>query len=151
MKVLLREHVDDLGSRGDIVSVAAGYARNYLLPRGLATEATPGNVKMLEQQRRVWALREAKEISEAQALAEQLGRIELSATKKAGESGTLYGSVTTSEIAEMLAAKGIETDRRKIVLDEPIKSLGSFTFKLKLHREVNARITLHVVGEETDE
>ena len=107
VKVILREHVDHLGDRGEIVSVAPGYARNFLLPKGLAFEATPGNLKQIEHQRKVWSARDAHEVSEAEALAARLAEVELKATKKAGESGTLYGSVTNAEIAELLAKQGL--------------------------------------------
>jgi len=148
VKVILREHIENLGDRGEIVSVAPGYARNYLLPKKLAFVATPGNLKQLEQERRVWAARNAKEVDEAEALAATINKVELSTVKKAGESGTLYGSVTSAEIAEMLAAKGIEVDRKRIVLGEPIKALGSYRIKVKIHRKVAAEIGLEVVGEE---
>lgn len=148
MKVVLREHVDHLGDRGQIVSVARGYARNYLLPKGLALEATPGNLQMLEHQRRVWVAREAKEAVEARRVAERLSAMQLSITKKAGESGTLYGSVTSSEIAALLASKGVEVDRRRIALVEPIRVLGTHEVPVKLHREVTAHVKLEVVAEE---
>lgn len=148
VKLILREHVEYLGERGEIVTVAPGYARNYLLPKGLALAATPGNMKQLQQQRRVWADRDAKELSEAEEMAAAISAVSLSATKKAGDSGTLYGSVTSAEIAEMLAAKGVEVDRRRIILDEAIKSLGTYEITIKVHRKVNAKITLDVVGEE---
>jgi large subunit ribosomal protein L9 len=148
VKVILREHVDHLGERGEIVSVAPGYARNFLLPKRLAYVATPGNLKQIEDQRKVWAARDAKEIGEAEALAARIGEIELTAAKKAGESGTLYGSVTNTEIAEMLAGKGIEVDRKRIVLDEPIKALGSYEIKVKIHRKVDGIVKLEVTPEE---
>ena len=148
VKLILREHVEYLGERGETVTVAPGYARNYLLPKGLALVATPGNLKQLEQQRRVWADRDAKELSEAEVMAAAISAISLSVTKKAGESGTLYGSVTNAEIGKMLGAKGVEVDRKRIVLDEPIKTLGNYEITIKVHRRVNAKITLDVVGEE---
>jgi large subunit ribosomal protein L9 len=149
MKVVLREHVDNLGDRGEIVSVAAGYARNYLIPKRLALPATAGNLKTLEHQRRVWEVKEARELGEAQALADRLGAVELELKKKVGESGTLYGSVTSSEIAELLGARGIAVDRRRIVLGSPIKSVGVHEVPIRIHRKVNARIKLTVTGEET--
>lgn len=148
MKVILREHVDQLGERGEIVTVAAGYARNYLLPKGLAYEATPGNLKQIELQRRVWDARDAREVGEAEALAERIATTELVISKKAGESGTLYGSVTSSDIAELLSAKGIEVDRKRIVLGEPIKSLGEHEIQIKIHRKVEGKAQLVVVAEE---
>jgi len=148
VKIILREAVDHLGERGEIVSVAAGYARNYLLPKGLALEATPGNLKVIEHQRRVWAVKAQQELREAQELAGRLGAVELTVTKKAGESGTLYGSVTKAEILELLERQGFEVDRRRIGPDEPIKTLGEHSVSVKLHRDVSAQIKLHVVAEE---
>jgi len=147
VKLILRDHVTNLGERGEIVNVARGYARNYLVPKGLAFEATPGNIRMIELQKKVWEAREVKVVSEAQAFARRLAAVELSVTKKSGESETLYGSVTKAEIAELLAAKGIEIDRRKIHLEEPIKSLGEFTIPVKIHPKVTAEIKLKVVPE----
>ena len=147
MKVVLREHVEHLGDRGEIVSVAAGYARNFLIPKRLAVEATPGNLKVIEQQRRVFALKEAREVGEAEKMAARLSAIELSVTKKAGESGTLYGSVTSSEIAEMLLSKGVEVDRRRIHLRDPIKSLGDYEIPIKVFRQIRGTVKLHVVTE----
>lgn len=144
MKVVLSEHVENLGDRGQVVSVAPGYARNYLLPRRLALEATAANLKAVEQQRKVWAVKEAKEVGEAEALAARLGALELTVTKKAGESGTLYGSVTSSELAELLEARGIVVDRRRIVLDEPIKSVGTYEVPIKLHRQVTGSVRVLV-------
>ena len=151
MKVVLSEHVDHLGQRGEIVSVAPGYARNYLLPKRLAMKATPGNMLVLKQERRVWETKEARAVDEAQAMAERLAAVELSVTKKAGESGTLYGSVTNVEIAELLGAKGVEVDRRRIVLHEPVKTLGSHGISIRLHRKVTAEVTLHVASEQGDQ
>ena len=150
VKVILREHVEHLGEPGEIVSVAPGYARNFLLPKGLAFTATPGNLKQLEHQRNAWSAREAQEVGEAEALAAKIGEVELSVRKKAGESGTLYGSVTSSEIAEMLAAKGVEVDRRRIVLEEPIKALGEYEIRVKIHRKVDGQLKLEVVPEEEE-
>jgi large subunit ribosomal protein L9 len=147
VKVVLRQDVDNLGERGEVVNVAPGYARNYLLPKGLALQATPGNLKMIEMKRKVWAVREAKEIEDAQAFAAKLAEVELNIPKKAGESETLYGSVTTSEIADLLKEKGFEVDRRKIVIDDPIKSLGEFSVHVKLHKQVSGEIKLVVVAE----
>lgn len=148
MKVILREHVEHLGERGEIVTVATGYARNFLLPKKLAMEANAGNLQTLEQRRKVWAETDAQEIKEAEALAARLAEIELRSAKKAGESGTLYGSVTNVEIAEMIAAKGVELDRRRVLLDEPIKAVGSYEIKIKIHPKVEGRIKLEVVSEE---
>lgn len=147
MKVILRDHVTNLGERGEIVNVARGYARNYLVPKGLAFEATSGNIRTIELQKKVWEAREVKVVEEAQEFAARLSAVELSVTKKAGESETLYGSVTNAEIAELLSAKGIEIDRRKIHLEEPIKSLGEFTIPVKIHPKVTAEIKLKVAPE----
>jgi large subunit ribosomal protein L9 len=147
VKVILRDHVTNLGERGEIVNVARGYARNYLVPKGLAFEATSGNIRTIELQKKVWEAREVKVVEEAQEFAARLSAVELSVTKKAGESETLYGSVTNAEIAELLSAKGIEIDRRKIHLEEPIKSLGEFTIPVKIHPKVTAEIKLKVAPE----
>jgi large subunit ribosomal protein L9 len=151
VKIILREHVEHLGERGEIVTVAPGYARNYLLPKGLALKATPGNLKQIELRRRAWDAAESREVADAERIAARLAEVELSVTKKAGESGTLYGSVTSAEVADLLAAEGIEVDRKKIVLDEPIKSLGSFEVKIRLHRKVVGQIKLQVAPEEAAE
>lgn len=151
MRIILREHVDHLGERGEIVSVADGYARNYLLPKGLAYVATSGNLKQIDLQRRIWADRELKEIGVAEALAQRLGSLKLSITMKAGESGTLYGSVTNSDIAELLAARGVEVDRRRIQLDEPIKTLGECQVQVRVHPKVSAHVQLEVIAEESAE
>jgi len=148
MKVVLREHVEHLGERGEIVAVAPGYARNYLFPKRLALEATSGNLKVVEHQKKFWAVKEAKEVGEAEALAAKIGALRLSVVKKAGEGGTLYGSVTNVEIAELLQAKGIEVDRRRIVIAEPIKSVGGFEVAVKLHHRVLGKVQLQVNSEE---
>lgn len=148
MKIILREHVDHLGQRGEIVNVATGYARNYLLPKGLAYPATPGNIKQLEHQRRVWDSRDLKEQEEADALAQRLAALQLTVVHKAGESGTLYGSVTSSEIGALLAEKGVEIDRRKLEIGEPIKALGEYEIRIKLHPKVTASFRLHVRPQE---
>ncbi len=151
MRIILREHVDHLGDRGDVVSVAAGYARNYLLPKGLAFQATPGNLKQVALRRDAWAAAESRDVAEAEAFAARLAQTPIGIAKKAGESGTLYGSVTASEIGEALAARGVEIDRRKLDLAEPIKALGSYEVKLKVHRKVRAVIHVEVTAEEAVE
>jgi len=151
VKIILREHVEHLGQRGEIANVAAGYARNYLLPKGLAWEATAGNLKQIKDQRRVWADRDAKEILEARELAQTISAISLSVTRKAGASGTLYGSVTNTEIAEMIAAKGVTLNRRRIVLPDPIKSVGIHPIKVRIHPEVIGELSLEVLAEDTGE
>ena len=150
MEVILREHVDNLGRRGEVVKVADGYARNYLLPRKLALLVTEGNKKQIERERVKFDLKEAEEQRVAQAIAERIADIDVEIARKVGETDVLYGSVTTSDIAEALAKTGFEIDRRKIVLQEPIKKLGQFSIPVKLHREVTAQIKLRVVAEGGD-
>jgi large subunit ribosomal protein L9 len=147
VKVILRENVEHLGERGETVTVAPGYARNYLLPKGLAYKATPGNIKQLEHQHRIWAARDAREAEEAQELADRISAVKLSTAMKAGESGTLYGSVTNSDIADLLKEKGFEIDRRRITLAEPIKTLGEHEIQVKIHKQVEAKVQLEVVAE----
>jgi large subunit ribosomal protein L9 len=146
-KILLREDVDDLGARGEIVRVRAGYARNYLLPRKLAVEATSSNVKQIEQERAALLKREAKERTTATAQAEQMGSVILNFERKAGEQGALYGSVTSMDIADALKERGYEIDRHRLHLREPIKRLGEFTVPLRLHREVSLDLQVKVVPE----
>ncbi len=148
MKVVLNEDVEHLGYRGDIVNVAKGYARNFLLPKKLALPATPGNLKQIAHKRRAWAALEERDAAQARELAARLAEVSLSVTKKAGETETLYGSVTSSEIAGLLESKGIEIDRRKIQLKEPIKTLGSHTVTVKLHRDVQGQVRIEVVPEQ---
>ena len=150
MEVILREHVDNLGRRGEVVKVADGYARNYLLPRKLALLATEGNKKQIEREKVKFDVKEAEEQKVAQALAERIANIDVEVSRKVGETDALYGSVTSSDIAEALAKKGLELDRRKLVLQEPIKKLGEFSIPVKLHREVTAQIKLRVVAEGSD-
>lgn len=147
MKVLLRQDVDNLGERGQIVNVSPGFARNFLVPKGLALEATAGNLRTFELQKKVWLAREAKEADAARAFAARLAEVKLKTVKKAGENETLYGSVTNSEIAELLLGEGYEVDRRKILLKEPIRSVGTFKVPVKIHRQVTAEIELEVVAE----
>ncbi len=146
-KILLREDVDALGGRGEIVKVRAGYARNYLLPQGLATLATKGNVKQIDQERSALLKRASEEKATAELQKEQMSTIALAFERKAGEGGTLFGSVTSMDIAEALQAKGYEMDRRKIVLRDPIKETGEFTVNVKLHREVVLVIPITVTAE----
>ena len=147
MEVILREHVDNLGRRGEIVKVADGYARNYLLPRKLALLATAGNKQRIERERSKFEAHEAEERQVAQAIAERLAGVEIEIARKVGETEALYGSVTTSDIAEALAAKGVEVDRRKINLQEPIKRLGAFDIPIRLQRDVTATVKVKVVPE----
>ena len=146
-QVLLREDIDNLGARGEIVRVKAGYARNYLLPRQLAVEATASNVKQIEGERAALAKREAKERSTAELQANQLKNLTLKFERKVGEAGVLYGSVTSMDIAHELQNQGYEIDRRKIVLREPIKRFGSYHVPMRLHRDVTVDIPVTVLGE----
>jgi len=148
MKVILKEDIDNLGSRGDVVDVKDGYARNYLIPRAYAMRFTPGAEKVLTQERRKYDARQVKEREEAEAIAEVINGIDLTISKRVGESETLYGSVTTTDLCEMLAAKGMQLDRRKIALNAPIKKLGDYEIPVKLHREVDAAFQVHVIKEE---
>jgi len=145
--VLLREDVDNLGARGEIVKVKAGYARNFLLPRKLAVEATPGNVRQIEAERGALLKKEAKERAGAEAQAGQMGGLRLDFERKVGEHGLLYGSVTAMHIADALKEKGYEIDRRRVHLSEPIKETGEFTVGVRLHREVTVEIPVTVTGE----
>ena len=146
-QVLLREDIDNLGARGEIVRVKAGYARNYLLPRSLAVEATASNVKQIESERAALLKREAKERSSAAGQADQLRGMTLNFERKVGEEGVLYGSVTSMDIAHALKDRGYEIDRRKIILREPIKRFGNYTVPVRLHREVTVELPISVLGE----
>jgi large subunit ribosomal protein L9 len=145
--VLLREDVEDLGARGEIVRVKAGYARNYLLPRKLAVEATASNVKQIDQERKALMKKEATERSTADMQADQLRALRLSFERKVGEHGMLYGSVTSMDIAEALRERGYEIDRRRITLREAIKETGDYAVPVRLHREVTVEIPVVVTGE----
>lgn len=148
MEVILREDVAQLGQRGDIVTVKDGYARNYLLPRKLAMAATASNRKQVADMKAAGARREATEKAAAESLAAQLAAVTLVLTAKAGESDQLFGSVTAMDIAAALEAKGFSIDKRKIHLEEPIKTLGEYDVPLRLHREVTAPVKVSVVREE---
>ena len=147
MEVILREHVDNVGRRGDVVKVADGYARNYLLPRKMALLATEGNKKQIERERAKFDALEAEEQKVAQAQAGRLSGVEIEIARRVGETEALYGSVTSSDIAEALAAKGVELDRRKLQLAEPIKKLGEYDIPVKLHRDVTTHLKVKVVAE----
>ena len=147
MEVILREHVDNLGRRGEIVKVADGYARNYLLPRRLALPATDANRRHVERERKIVEVREAQEKGQAEALAERLVALEIAIARRVGETEQLYGSVTATDIAEFLKEKGFEVDRRKIILPEPIKTIGDHDVPLKLHREVTVSLKVQVLKE----
>ena len=151
MEVILKEDVADLGFRGEVVKVADGYARNYLLPRKLAMQATAANKAVIEQMKSAAARRSASEKAQAEELLTQLEPLVLSFTRKTGEAGHLFGSVTSSDIAAELAAQGHEIDRRKIQLGDPLKSVGEFKVAIRLHREVTARVTVKVQAEVTEE
>jgi len=145
--ILLRDDIETLGGRGEIVKVKSGYARNYLLPQGLATLATKGNVKQIQQERTALLKRAADERSTAEAQKEQMSTIALSFERKAGEGGTLFGSVTSMDVAEALKAKGYEIDRRSIRMRDAIKETGEFTVNVKLHREVTLQVPVTVTPE----
>ena len=147
MEVILREHVDHLGKRGEIVKVADGYARNYLLPRKLALPATDGNRKHVERERKIMETREAEERGRAEAIAARLLALDLAIARRVGDTEQLYGSVTAADIAELLKAKGFDIDRRKLILPDSIKTLGEHEVPLKLHREVTVALKVRVVKE----
>jgi large subunit ribosomal protein L9 len=147
MDVILREDIDKLGSRGDVVHVAAGYARNFLLPKRLAVAATDSNKKIVEQERQAHLRKEAKDRSEAEDLGKMMAGVSIVIAQKAGENDQLFGSVTSKDIAEALEKKNYTIDRRKIQLDEPIKQLGEHKVPVRLHKDVTAEITVSVVRE----
>ena len=147
MKVILKQDVEKLGKTGDIVKVAPGYGRNYLIPRKFATVATPGNIKTVEIERLALAKRDQREKDAASLLAQELVKLTISVKRKTGEEGVLYGSVTSLDIADFLAARKIEIDKRKIQLDEPIKAIGEFQVPIRLHREVTVPIKVVVEPE----
>ena len=149
MEVILKEDVANLGHRGDVVKVAEGYGRNFLLPRKLALQATLANKAVVEQMKSAAARRSASEKAVAEALVTKLEPVVLSFTRKTGEAGQLFGSVTSADIAAGLESKGFEVDRRKTQVAEPIKSLGDFTVAIKLHREVTAHVKVKVIAEAT--
>ena len=144
MKVILIEEMRGLGTRGDVVSVKDGYARNYLIPKKLAREATSGNLKSVEQERKKWALLAQQERELAQKAADSVKGVKITVTKRVGEHGHLFGSVTANEIADALHAKGIEVDKRRIELAHPIKTLGTHDVEVKLHKDVVAHIQVEV-------
>ena len=147
MEVILREHVDNLGKRGEIVKVADGYARNFLLPRKLALPATDGNRKHVERERKIVEAREANEKAQAEAMAARLVAVDITVARRVGETDQLYGSVTSADIVEVLKEKGFDVDRRKLILPEPIKAIGEHEVPLKLHREVSVPLKVKVVKE----
>lgn len=148
MEVILREDIEKLGTRGQVVKVAAGYARNFLLPKRLAVPATEANKKIVEQERQAHLRREAKVQSDAQDLGKLIASVEVTISQKAGENNQLFGSVTAADIAAAIEKQGFTIDRKKVQLEEPIKTLGDFKVGLRLHREVSVEIPVHVVKEE---
>ncbi|MBK5293366.1 MAG: 50S ribosomal protein L9 [Acidobacteriia bacterium] len=148
MEVILREDVEKLGGRGQVVKVTAGYARNFLLPRRLAVAATEGNKNIVEQERQAHLRREAKHVQEASELGKLLSAVSVTIKSKAGEQDQLFGSVTSKDIAEALEKQNFTIDRKKIQLDEPIKQLGEHKVSVKLHSDVSSVITVHVVKED---
>jgi large subunit ribosomal protein L9 len=147
MEVILRDHIEHLGKRGEIVKVADGYARNFLLPRKLALPATDANRKWVERERKIAEARDMEERGAAEAVAARLNALELTISRKTGENDQLYGSVTNADIGELLAARGFDIDRRKILLPDPIKTLGENTVPVKLHRDVTANLRVTVAKE----
>ena len=150
MEVILKEDVPKLGNRGDVIEVAEGYGRNYLLPHKLAIEANAGNKAVIEQMKAASVRRSAKEKSEAEALAKQFDGLEISFTRKSGENDQLFGSVTSGDIAEALEKKSFHIDRRKIQVHEPLKTIGEFTIPVKLHKDVTTHLKV-VIGKEPTE
>ncbi|MGA3097622.1 MAG: 50S ribosomal protein L9 [Bryobacteraceae bacterium] len=148
MEVILRQDVEKLGSRGQVVKVASGYARNFLLPNKIAVPATDANRKIVEQERQAHLRKEAKQKGEAEDLAKLVNGVSLTIVQKAGENDQLFGSVTSKDIVDALAAQNFEIDRRKIHLEEPIKQLGEYKIPVRLHKDVTAEIAVHVVKEE---
>jgi len=147
MEIILKEDVENLGHRGDVVKVAQGYGRNFLLPRNLGIEATPGNKAVIDQMKASSVRRSAKEKADAELLLQQFENVELNFTRKTGDNDHLFGSVTGPDIAQALEAKGFTIDRRKVQLEEPLKSLGEFLIPVRLHREVTAHVKVVVEKE----
>jgi large subunit ribosomal protein L9 len=148
MEVILREHVDNLGRRGEVVKVANGYARNYLLPRKLALAVTEANKRQIERERAAAEARDLEEKASAEAYGQRLSQTEIEIARRVGENDTLYGSVTSADIAQALLAKGFEIEKRKIQLPEALKALGEVTVPVKVHREVTAQVKVRVVPEQ---
>ena len=147
MEVILREHVDNLGRRGDVVKVAAGYARNYLLPQRLALPVTEASRRQIEREREKAEARDAEEKAAAEAAAQRIASVEISIARRVGENQTMYGSVTSADIAQALAAKGFQVEKRRIHLPDAIKSLGEHTVPVRVHRDVTADVKVKVVPE----
>jgi large subunit ribosomal protein L9 len=147
MQIVLKEDIDKLGRRGEVVKVANGYARNYLLPLGKALPATPGNLKVIEREKRRYLVRLSKEKEENEALSRRIQTLSLTLVRKVGENDVLYGSVTSGDIAEALSQEGVGVDKRRIQLQEPIKSLGIYNVPIRLHPEVTTEVKVWVVKE----
>jgi len=147
MEVILRDHVDHLGKRGEVVKVAAGYARNYLLPRKLALPATEANKERIARERKIVEARENEERGASEAIADRLAALDLQISRKVGDNDTMYGSVTNADIADLLKEKGFDIDRRKILLPDAIRALGESHVPVKLHRDVTAQLKITVVKE----
>jgi len=145
MEVILRDHVDNVGKRGDVVKVADGFARNYLLPRKLALPATEANKQRISRERKIAEAREGEERGQAEALADRLVALDLQIGRKVGDNNTLYGSVTNADIADLLKEKGFDIDRRKILLPDPLRALGEAHVPVKLHRDVTAQLKITIV------
>jgi large subunit ribosomal protein L9 len=147
MEVILREHVDNLGRRGDVVKVTPGYARNFLLPRKLALAVTENNKRQIEREKQLADARDMEEKSAAEAVAARIAALEIEIGRRVGENDTLYGSVTSQDIAQALKDKGFEIDKRKVVLAEPLKALGETIVPVKIHRDVTAQVKVKVVAQ----
>jgi len=147
MEVILREHVEHLGARGDVVKVTPGYARNYLLPRKLALAVTENNKRQIEREKKLAEARDLEEKSAAEAVAARIGALEIEISRRVGENDALYGSVTSADVAQALKDKGFEVDKRKIQMPEPLKALGESTIPVKIHREVVAQVKVKVVAD----
>jgi large subunit ribosomal protein L9 len=147
MEVILREHVEHLGARGDVVKVTPGYARNYLLPRKLALAVTENNKRQIEREKKLAEARDMEEKSAAEAVAARIGALEVEISRRVGENDALYGSVTSADVAQALKDKGFEVDKRKIQMAEPLKALGESTIPVKIHREVVAQVKVKVVAD----
>jgi large subunit ribosomal protein L9 len=145
MEVILREHVDNLGRRGDVVKVAEGYARNYLLPRKLALPVNDNNKRQIDRERKLAEARDMEEKGAAEAIAARLTQLDVEIPRRVGENDTLYGSVTSQDVAQALKDKGFDIDKRKIALPDPIKALGETTVPVKIHRDVTAQVKVKVV------
>jgi large subunit ribosomal protein L9 len=148
MEVILKEHVEHLGRRGDIVKVAEGYARNYLLPRKLALLVNEGSKRQVERERKLAEARELEERSQAEAFAKRLAEADIQIARRVGENDVMYGSVTSADVAHALQAKGFDIDKRRVVLADPLKALGEFPVAVKIHRDVPAEVKVKIVAEQ---